>query len=93
MAPLGARVRRAWMPPKGSEDKNVVVYFKLHQDGKISNLRLDRSSGLATADQAALKAVKDTAPFGSLPATTNSIDMQLTFGRNGVSASFNCHAK
>lgn len=83
MADLQRRIKRAWFPPKGNESKRVVVQFKIHKGGELSNLRIDHSSGLAIADQAALKAVENAAPFRPLPAgADDSVDIQFTFDYN-----------
>lgn len=83
MADLQRRIKRAWFPPKGNESKTVKVVFKVHRNGTMSNLRLARSSGLAIADQAALKAVKNAAPFRPLPkGAPNDVDIQFTFDYN-----------
>jgi TonB family protein len=75
------RIKRAWFPPKGNESKRVVLQFKIHTDGALSNLRVDHSSGLAIADQAALKAIENGAPFRPLPANApESINLQMKFG-------------
>ena len=44
MTDLQRRIKRAWFPPKGNESKRVVVIFKVHKGGELSNLRLDHSS-------------------------------------------------
>ncbi|HEY9714649.1 MAG TPA: energy transducer TonB, partial [Chroococcales cyanobacterium] len=83
MADLQRRIKRAWFPPKGNESKRVVVVFKVHRGGELSNLRLDKSSGVAIADQAALKAVENAAPFRPLPAgASDDVDIQFTFDYN-----------
>ncbi|MCA9818646.1 MAG: TonB C-terminal domain-containing protein, partial [Cyanobacteria bacterium HKST-UBA01] len=83
MADLQRRIKRAWFPPKGNESKRVMVVFKVHRNGTMSNLRLARSSGLAIADQAALKAVTNAAPFRPLPAgAPDDVDIQFTFDYN-----------
>jgi TonB family protein len=83
MADLQRRIKRAWFPPKGNESKRVVVIFKVHRGGELSNLRLDHSSGVAIADQAALKAVENAAPFRPLPAgASDDVDIQFTFDYN-----------
>ncbi|HEY9677919.1 MAG TPA: energy transducer TonB [Drouetiella sp.] len=83
MADLQRRIKRAWFPPKGNESKRVVVIFKVHRGGELSNLRLDHSSGVAVADQAALKAVENAAPFRPLPAgASDDVDIQFTFDYN-----------
>ena len=83
MADLQRRIKRAWFPPKGNESKRVVVVFKIHKGGELSNLRLERGSGVAIADQAALKAVENAAPFRPLPAgASDDVDIQFTFDYN-----------
>jgi TonB family protein len=61
------RIKRAWFPPKGNESKRVVVEFEVHKGGELSNLKLVQNSGMALADQAALKAVENAAPFRPFP--------------------------
>ncbi len=83
MADLQRRIKRAWFPPKGNESKRVVVIFKVHRGGELSNLRLDHASGVAIADQAALKAIENAAPFRPLPAgAADDVDIQFTFDYN-----------
>ncbi len=83
MADLQRRIKRAWFPPKGNESKRVVVVFQVHKNGEMSNLRLDHSSGFALADQAALQAVQNAAPFRPLPpGAQDSVDIQFTFDYN-----------
>ncbi len=83
MADLQRRIKRAWFPPKGQESKRVVVVFKIHRGGELSHLRLDHSSGMAIADQAALKAVENAAPFRPLPdGAPDDVDIQFTFDYN-----------
>lgn len=83
MADLQRRIKRAWFPPKGNESKRVSVVFKIHSNGTMSNLRLAGGSGLAIADQAALKAVQNAAPFRPLPdGAPSDVDIQFTFDYN-----------
>jgi TonB family protein len=83
MADLQRRIKRAWFPPKGNESKRVMVIFKIHKNGELSALRLDHSSGVAIADDAALKAVQNAAPFRQLPpGAPNDVDIQFTFDYN-----------
>jgi TonB family protein len=46
---------------------NCVVYFALMRDGSASDVRLEKSSGNAYFDRAAVRAVKSAAPFPPLP--------------------------
>lgn len=81
MRELQRRIKLNWDPPKGNESKTVVLLFKIAKDGRLLSSRVHRSSGLPSADQAALKAVELTAPFRPLPADFKgqSIDIQFTF--------------
>ena len=81
MRELQRRIKLNWDPPKGNESKTVILLFKIARDGRLLSCRVHRSSGLPTADQAALKAVELTAPFRPLPADFKgqSIDIQFTF--------------
>ena len=81
MRELQRRIKLNWDPPKGNESKTVVLLFKIAKDGRLISCRVNKSSGLPSADQAALKAVELTAPFRPLPADFKgqSIDIQFTF--------------
>lgn len=81
MRELQRRIKLNWDPPKGNESKTVVLLFKVARDGRLLSCRVHRSSGMPTADNAALKAVELTAPFRPLPADFKgqSIDIQFTF--------------
>ena len=81
MRELQRRIKLNWDPPKGNESKTVILLFKIAKDGRLLSCRVNKSSGLPSADQAALKAVELTAPFRPLPADFKgqSIDIQFTF--------------
>ena len=81
MRELQRRIKLNWDPPKGNESKTVVLLFKIARDGRLLSCRVNRSSGLPSADQAAIKAVELTAPFRPLPADFKgqNIDIQFTF--------------
>jgi TonB family protein len=83
MLELQRRIKQNWFPPKGFESKRVVVLFKIHRDGALSHLILDKPSGSSDADQAALKAVENAAPFRHLPqGADEDADIQFTFDYN-----------
>lgn len=89
MRELQRRIKLNWDPPKGNESKRVVLLFKIAKDGRLLSCRIQKSSGMPSADQAALKAVELTAPFRPLPADFKgqSIDIQFTFDYNVFNAS------
>ena len=45
----------------------IVVLFKLHRNGQITEVRVN-NAGVATADNAAIEAAKASAPFNQPPA-------------------------
>ncbi|HEY9868390.1 MAG TPA: TonB family protein [Candidatus Obscuribacterales bacterium] len=83
MADLQRRIKRAWLPPSGTESKRAVVIFKVHKDGNVSHMTLEKSSGVASFDQAALKAIENAAPVLELPdGAPEDVDIQFTFDYN-----------
>src|ERR1700733_6187086 len=80
MLALQRRIKRAWFPPKRYESKRVIVLFKIHQGGELSDLHVKQSSGDGIADKAALEAIERAAPFIPLPAGADTVvDIQYTF--------------
>lgn len=45
----------------------ATVYFKIYKDGKISDLKIEESSGIKSLDLSALRAIQTSAPFPPLP--------------------------
>lgn len=83
MASLQRRIKRAWFPPKGDESRKITVLYKINTDGTIADLRIDHSSGVVAADEAALAAVKNAAPMDHLPDGSPAVvDIQFTFDYN-----------
>ncbi|OGH96717.1 MAG: hypothetical protein A2039_00880 [Candidatus Melainabacteria bacterium GWA2_34_9] len=84
MRELQRRIKRNWHPPRGNESKKVVLLFKVSRDGRLLRLNVSKSSGVSDADDAALEAVKMSAPFRPLPPEYqgNDIDIQFTFDYN-----------
>jgi TonB family protein len=83
MADLQRRIKKAWLPPRAPSSANCVIVFNVHLNGEMSGLRVQRSSGIAAYDNAALKAVEDAAPFRHLPeGATEAVDVQFTFDYN-----------
>ncbi len=79
MADLQRRIKRSWFPPKGPTQK-TVLRFSINQNGTMSDLKLQTSSGISTYDQAALTAVKNAAPFRRLPeGAPSSVNVEFTF--------------
>lgn len=90
MKELQRRIKMNWDPPKGNESKRVILLFSIARDGRLLNVKVHRSSGLQSADNAAIEAVKLTAPFRPLPPEFKgqSVDIQFTFDYNVFGVSY-----
>ena len=89
MRELQRRIKMNWSPPKGNESKRVVLLFSISRDGRLLNVKVYKSSGIPTCDNAAIQAVQLTAPFKPLPPEYrgDSVDIQFTFDYNVFGAS------
>jgi TonB family protein len=88
MATMQRTVKRHWFPPRGNESKRVIVFWKVKYDGTISGVKLDKTSGVAAADAAALKAVRTVGKLRPLPSgAPDSVDIQFTFDYNAKGGS------
>ncbi len=80
MNQLQRRMKRNWLPPAGATTRAVTVLFSIHPDGRITSIRVARSSGSAACDRAALAAVEATSPFMPLPdGATGPVNIEFTF--------------
>ncbi len=66
VADLQSSIRQHWQAPSGIYP-SIVVLFKLHRSGQITDVRVN-NAGVATADNAAVEAAKSAAPFQQPPA-------------------------
>lgn len=84
MRELQRRIKANWNPPKGNESKRVVLLFSISKDGRLLGIKVSKTSGLKTADDAAIAAVELSAPFKPLPTEykRSSVDIQFTFDYN-----------
>jgi protein TonB len=65
-----AQVYRRWQRPSGNAALRAEVFFLVHRDGSISNLRFVQRSGNFSFDleaQGAIEAAANVGAFGSLP--------------------------
>lgn len=83
MMELQGCIKRAWHPPKRQESTPVTAQFCIDRGGYVSHVAIGHSSGVAGADKAALKAIRDAAPFKPLPeGSPVVVDVQFTFDKN-----------
>lgn len=68
---LRNRISSSWysaLVAPGLKGKFVTgVYFIVRRDGEISDLRVERSSGIVSLDLSARRAIENAAPFAPLP--------------------------
>ena len=63
----------------GSENAISSVTYKIHPDGSVTDIKLDRSSG-TDFDKAVIEAVQKSAPFKPFPKGINLADIVMTSG-------------
>ncbi len=56
-----------WVRPSMGSGIKTVLFFRIHRDGSMTELRVEQSSGYNSFDLAALRAVQNAAPFSPLP--------------------------
>jgi TonB family protein len=86
MSALTKRIRSAWTPGASNSSTHAVATFVLDKIGNLHALCLMKSSASKEADQAALQAVADAAPFGALPTgSPEVVYVQYSFDFNVLS--------
>ncbi len=83
LANLQRRIRRAWGPPRQPTSKSSIIVFTIGLGGELLGLHLQHSSGDHSMDEAAIQAIRNSAPFPHLPQySPDSVDVQFTFDYN-----------
>ncbi len=77
---LHSKLKHAWVPPPGTVH-HIKVIFRLNRTGNLVSVKLTQSSGNTNADESALTAIKNSAPFGRLPSDYphQFLDLAYTF--------------
>lgn len=84
MKNLQKKIKQNWNPPKANRSKRVVVLFKLDKSGNLKKLKIFKTSGVKSADDAAIAAISRSIPFEPLPSRYHgkTVDIQFTFDYN-----------
>ncbi len=83
MARCQRKAKKNWNPPKGTVTRPVSMVLKVFSNGYIGDLRVEKSSGDLSYDEAALSAVRNSVPFEALPAgSPASVNIQLNLDYN-----------
>ncbi|MBI2810325.1 MAG: TonB C-terminal domain-containing protein [Candidatus Melainabacteria bacterium] len=83
MEQMRQQIGKEWKDHQGKKER-VVMEFKVHQDGKASNIRVSKSSGNQKTDEDAVRAIERASPFKPLPrywfvSENDMRDVQFTF--------------
>ena len=68
---MSANWYRQLVDSRTSKGTRAFILFTIHRDGSVSDVRLDRSSGVPTLDRSCLQAAQRVESFGSLPTQYN----------------------
>lgn len=79
VAELQRRIKRNWVPPTADQSKRVVASFRISREGRLLAVSIIQSSGSPPADQAAMAAVRASAPFRQLPPNYKGSDIAIHF--------------
>ncbi len=80
LSALNRQVERAWIRPRVNTKTVVAVHVEVLSQGKVTEIKLEKSSGIAIYDQAALAAVQNATPFRPLPAgAPEKLDLSVEF--------------
>jgi TonB family protein len=73
-------VKRRWTPPAEQAESRVRLYVRVYKDGTVKRTVVEKSSGFASFDSSAVKALAESSPLEALPpGSPNYIDVLLTF--------------
>lgn len=75
---MTAMLAAQWQRPALGGELLVLVHFKIHQSGSVSDLQIVQSSGYSSYDLAALRAVHQAAPFPPLPQSYTKRSLGVT---------------
>lgn len=81
------RIESRWGYPEGARGLtgNLLVTFAITRDGRLTDLNLTETSGIAPLDNEAIRAIRDAAPFAPFPE-------RMKFERLNIRAAFYYYA-
>lgn len=76
---LQRKVEQNWIPGQSGSSRRTVVLFSVNRSGQLLDVRLSRSSGNASVDDAAMSAIRRASPFMALPPEYQGSSVQINF--------------
>jgi protein TonB len=65
--------------PSTPHGARVFLFFTVHRDGSVSEIRLDRSSGSPSLDQSCIRAAQRVDTFGALPPAYTKSTLMVSY--------------
>ncbi len=95
MKNVNKKIMKNWKCFMGSGSENAIVFFRIDRSGKLLENKIIDSSGNVEYNNAALKAVENSAPFEGYPITRpyEFADIEFTFSKNNSSNIFAKYTK
>ena len=62
-----SRIMAVWRLPEKLDGRKVILRMHLERSGRVSNVRVERSSGDRNFDDSAVEAVRTASPFPRVP--------------------------
>jgi len=80
---LEAGIKENWYPPESEKSYSVVLLFKIGKNGELLSYKVQKGAN-KKANEAAIKALKNTAPFEYLPEEPEKgfVPVEFTFDYN-----------
>ena len=67
-----------WQRPSLGGEIVALIHFTIHKNGSVTDIRIVESSGYSSYDLAAMRAVKQAAPFPPLPQSYDQGSLGVT---------------
>jgi protein TonB len=68
---MGSNWYKQVVDPRTPKGARAYILFTIHRDGSVSEIKMDKSSGVPTLDRSCLQAAQRVDTFGNLPAQYN----------------------
>lgn len=82
MKKLKEKIESIWKYPEEAVRRgmsgDLYIKFSIHKDGSLGEIELIRTSGYSDFDKAAIKALKDAAPYWPLPDDVKEGELSIT---------------
>ncbi len=82
MRKLKEKIESVWKYPEEAARRGIsgdlYISFSIHKNGSLGEVKLERTSGYSDLDKAAMKALRDAAPYWPLPDDLKEDELSIT---------------